>query len=56
MTEQPAQYTIPTNGRLHASRLRAWRKIVLGTLQMLAGWYEFVTGEEAPKPGDILRG
>ena len=52
--ETPAQYTT-TNGNI-ATRRGAFRKMVLGCLQLLAGLYELWTGEDAPKISDILRG
>ena len=37
-------------------RYKAYRKIVLGLLQVAAGLFEFFTEFEAPKPGDVIRG
>jgi len=37
-------------------RLKAYSKIVRGLVLVLAGIYEMVYGEPAPKPSDALRG
>jgi len=33
----------------------AYRRMVLGLLNVLAGWYSFKTGKPAPKTRDVLK-
>lgn len=42
--------------RVKDYRRSGYRKVVLGLLQVLTGIYEMVFAEDAPKPGDVLRG
>ena len=57
-------YTTQPNGKQQAviepgrltRRYKAYKKILLGAVQMLSGFYELATGEAAPKTIDVLRG
>jgi hypothetical protein len=51
MSEEPAPYIV--SGK--SIRRNAYRKMVLGALQLLAGLYELWMGEDSPRTADILR-
>ncbi len=54
--EQIASYTVPQPAPIEHRKRKAYRQIVMGVLMALAGFYELVTGDTAPKPSDVLRG
>jgi len=37
-------------------RFKAYTKLIRGLCMVAAGLYELLTGEDAPKPSDALRG
>jgi len=64
MSQQRPEYiTAKTNGTQSTiiepvrltKRYMAYKKILLGAIQLMSGIYELATGERAPKAIDVLR-